>query len=86
MTSPTTLGRRFPPVSGRVRIDRDDRDYYPGGTSGIRFGGGIFLTFSNFDMKALDRLPEDQGIATMQAVNVTVFNPRRNGEKGQSRS
>ena len=37
--------------------------------------GGIFFAFSNFVMKALDRLPPAQGIAAMQSINVTVINP-----------
>jgi len=36
---------------------------------------GIFFAFSSFIMKALGRLPSDQGIAAMQSVNVTVLNP-----------
>jgi uncharacterized membrane protein len=36
---------------------------------------GIFFAFSSFVMKALSRLPSDQGIAAMQLVNVTVLNP-----------
>ncbi len=36
---------------------------------------GIFFAFSNFIMRALGRLPENQGIAAMKAVNVTVLNP-----------
>ncbi|MCL1633401.1 DUF1772 domain-containing protein [Luteimonas sp. SX5] len=37
--------------------------------------GGIFFAFSNFVMRALARLPPPQGIAAMQAINVTVLNP-----------
>jgi uncharacterized membrane protein len=37
--------------------------------------GGIFFAFSNFVMKALDRLPPAQGIAAMQSINITVINP-----------
>jgi uncharacterized membrane protein len=37
--------------------------------------GGVFLAFSTFIMKALARLPPPQGIAAMQAINVTVVNP-----------
>lgn len=37
--------------------------------------GGVFLAFSTFIMRALARQPAAQGIAAMQAVNVTVFNP-----------
>ncbi|NUP07032.1 MAG: DUF1772 domain-containing protein [Polyangiaceae bacterium] len=35
---------------------------------------GVFFAFSNFVMKALERLPAAQGIAAMQAINVTVLN------------
>ena len=36
---------------------------------------GIFFTFSNFVMQALARLPKAQGVAAMQAINITVINP-----------
>ena len=36
---------------------------------------GIFFAFSNFIMRALSQLPEIQGIAAMNAINVTVINP-----------
>jgi uncharacterized membrane protein len=36
--------------------------------------GGIFFAFSNFIMKALDRLPAESGIAAMQSINVVVLN------------
>lgn len=36
---------------------------------------GIFFAFSAFVMQALGRLPPAQGIAAMQAINVTVLNP-----------
>ena len=36
---------------------------------------GIFFAFSTFVMRALAQLPHEQGIAAMQAVNVTVLNP-----------
>jgi uncharacterized membrane protein len=36
---------------------------------------GTFLAFSSFIMAALARLPPPQGIAAMQAINVTVLNP-----------
>ncbi len=36
---------------------------------------GIFFAFSNFVMRALGQLPQDQGIAAMKAINVTVINP-----------
>jgi uncharacterized membrane protein/ketosteroid isomerase-like protein len=35
---------------------------------------GIFFAFSNFVMKALERLPPAQGIAAMQSINVVVLN------------
>ena len=36
---------------------------------------GLFFAFSNFVMKALVRLPSEQGMAAMQLINVTVLNP-----------
>lgn len=36
---------------------------------------GIFFAFSTFVMKALARIPAAQGIAAMQAINITVINP-----------
>ena len=36
---------------------------------------GIFFAFSTFVMRALGRLPQDQGIAAMKAINITVLNP-----------
>jgi uncharacterized membrane protein len=36
--------------------------------------GGVFFAFSTFVMKALAGLPPAQGIAAMQAINVTVLN------------
>ena len=42
---------------------------------GAALVAGIFFAFSSFVMKALERLPQDQGIAAMQSVNVTVLNP-----------
>jgi uncharacterized membrane protein len=35
---------------------------------------GIFFAFSTFVVKALTRLPPQQGIAAMQAINVAVLN------------
>lgn len=35
---------------------------------------GIFFAFSTFVMRALAQLPPAQGIAAMQAINVTVLN------------
>lgn len=37
--------------------------------------GGVFFAFSSFVMAALGRVAPDQGIASMQAINVTVINP-----------
>ncbi len=37
--------------------------------------GGIFFAFSSFVMKALARLPSEEGIAAMQSINVVVLNP-----------
>jgi uncharacterized membrane protein len=36
---------------------------------------GVFFAFSTFVMKALAQQPIAQGIATMQAINITVINP-----------
>lgn len=36
---------------------------------------GIFFAFSTFVMRALARLEPPQGIAAMQAINITVINP-----------
>lgn len=36
---------------------------------------GTFFAFSNFLMRALARLPAEQGIGAMQAINITVINP-----------
>ncbi len=36
---------------------------------------GIFFAFSTFVMRALGRRPQHEGIASMQAINVTVLNP-----------
>ena len=37
---------------------------------------GVFYAFSTFVMQALARLPVPEGIRAMQAINVTVINPR----------
>lgn len=37
--------------------------------------GGVFYAFSSFIMKALARLPSEEGIAAMQSINVVVINP-----------
>lgn len=36
---------------------------------------GVFFAFSTFVMRALAQIPAPQGIAAMQAINVTVLNP-----------
>jgi uncharacterized membrane protein len=42
---------------------------------GAALVGGVLFTFSVFVMKALTRLTAEQGIAAMQAINITVLNP-----------
>jgi len=42
---------------------------------GAALVGGVFFAFSTFVMKALEQLPESQGIAAMQRINVVVLNP-----------
>lgn len=37
--------------------------------------GGIFYGFSSFVMKALGRIPAEQGIASMNSINAVVINP-----------
>jgi uncharacterized membrane protein len=37
--------------------------------------GGVFFAFSSFVMKALARVPSEEGIAAMQSINVVVINP-----------
>jgi uncharacterized membrane protein len=37
--------------------------------------GGVFFAFSTFVMKALAQLPDGQGVAAMQRINVVVLNP-----------
>src|SRR5580765_4717504 len=36
---------------------------------------GAFFAFSSFVMRALGRLPSEQGIAAMQSINIVVINP-----------
>jgi uncharacterized membrane protein len=36
--------------------------------------GGIFFAFSNFVMRALERVPSSEGMLAMQTINVTVLN------------
>lgn len=45
------------------------------GVLGSGLVAGIFFAFSTFVMRALGQIPEEQGIAAMQAINVTVLNP-----------
>jgi uncharacterized membrane protein len=44
-------------------------------TLGSAVSGGVLFAFSTFVMAALARLPAEQGVAAMQAINVTVINP-----------
>jgi uncharacterized membrane protein len=37
--------------------------------------GGIFYGFSSFVMKALGRIPPEQGVSAMNSINVVVINP-----------
>lgn len=36
---------------------------------------GVFFAFSSFVMKALARIPQAEGMAAMQSINVAVLNP-----------
>jgi len=36
---------------------------------------GLFFAFSNFIMRALDRLPGTQGMAAMRSINVEILTP-----------
>jgi uncharacterized membrane protein len=36
--------------------------------------GGVFYAFSSFIMKALARVPSEEGIAVMQSINIVVIN------------
>jgi uncharacterized membrane protein len=47
----------------------------PAAVLGCGLVAGIFFAFSTFVMSALGRLPAREGIAAMQAINVTVLNP-----------
>ncbi len=42
---------------------------------GAGVNGGVFFAFSSFVMPALRRLPDADGIAAMQSVNVTAVRP-----------
>lgn len=44
-------------------------------TLGAGLTAGIFYAFSTFVMAALGRLPPPEGIAAMNAINITVINP-----------
>lgn len=37
--------------------------------------GGVFFIFSNTMMKALGRLPANEGMAAMQQINIVILNP-----------
>ena len=45
------------------------------GALGCGMMTGVFFAFSAFVMKALGRLPAEQGIAAMQAINVVAITP-----------
>jgi uncharacterized membrane protein len=45
------------------------------GALGCGMMAGVFFAFSAFVMKALGRLPAEQGVAAMQAVNVAAITP-----------
>ena len=47
----------------------------PAAVLGCGLVAGIFFAFSTFVMSALGRLPAKEGIAAMQAINITVLNP-----------
>ena len=47
----------------------------PTAVLGCGLVAGIFFAFSTFIMSALGRLPPNEGIAAMQAINITVLNP-----------
>jgi len=42
---------------------------------GAALMAGVFFVFSTFVMRALERLPAQQVIASMQSINVAVINP-----------
>ncbi|MGB3240164.1 MAG: anthrone oxygenase family protein [Geitlerinemataceae cyanobacterium] len=42
---------------------------------GSALSAGVFFAFSTFVMQALAQQPTAPGIATMQSINITVFNP-----------
>lgn len=45
------------------------------GIVGCGIVSGVFFAFSGFVMPALGRLPTSQGIAAMQAINITAVTP-----------
>jgi uncharacterized membrane protein len=45
------------------------------GALGCGMMAGVFFAFSAFVIKALGRLPTEQGIAAMQAINVAAITP-----------
>src|SRR3954467_4974305 len=45
------------------------------GALGCGVMAGVFFAFSAFVMKALTRLPAEQGVAAMQAINVAAITP-----------
>ena len=45
------------------------------GALGCGMMAGVFFAFSAFVMKALARLPTEQGVAVMQAINVAAVTP-----------
>src|SRR4030095_14965531 len=55
----------------------DELIYYL--TLGSALGSGLiagaFFAFSTFVMRALSRLPANEGVAAMQSINVAVINP-----------
>ena len=46
-----------------------------GSAIGSGVAGGVFFAFSTFIMRALDRLPPEQGLAAMQSINREAPNP-----------
>jgi uncharacterized membrane protein len=68
------------PVQGHVEKESDVLDGPLGVVTfvvalGCGLVGGVFFAFSTFIMAALARLPVREGIAAMQAINVTVITP-----------
>lgn len=42
---------------------------------GCALSAGIYFAFSSFVIRALAQIPPPEGIAAMQAINITVINP-----------